>query len=153
MLERQSLCCEAIALQNFAANVKTAGREGKMLRAHARARCCIHCDCETFRSSTMRKTLCAALAAAAALLLTGPADQAAAMPISSHATISAAAKAPRVATAVRYWRRRHWAWPALDWSPRHYWYAPLEPYAHYYVWGPYWGHYCYNSGGYGACYM
>jgi hypothetical protein len=106
----------------------------------------------------MRQALYAALAAAAILVLTAPAKRAAAMPISP--AIWAAAKTSSAVTPAHYWRHhRYWAWRGTYlYPPRRYWYAPLAPYAHYYVWGPYWGHYCYNGrywgwGRYDLCYM
>jgi hypothetical protein len=94
----------------------------------------------------MRKALYAAFAAAAILVLAVPAKQAAAMPVASQAAIRTAAKTSRAVTPVRDRRHhRYWAWRGIYWYPRHYWYAPLSPHARYYVWGPYWGHYCYNG--------
>jgi hypothetical protein len=111
----------------------------------------------------MRKAPDAAVAATAIFILTAPTQHAAAAPITGAAAIGSAAKASRAVTPAHDWRRRqhwrsHWAWHGTYWDPRHYWYAPLAPYAHYYVWGHYWGDYCYNARywegrGYDACYM
>ncbi|HUC52091.1 MAG TPA: hypothetical protein VMA30_22100 [Xanthobacteraceae bacterium] len=107
----------------------------------------------------MRKALHAALAAAAILVLAAPAKPATAMPVASHAAIRMAAKTSSAVTRAHDWRHhRYWAWRGTYWYPRHYWYAPLSPRARYYVWGPYWGHHCYNGRyrGWGrndSCYM
>ncbi len=108
----------------------------------------------------MRKTLYAALAAAAILFVTVPANKATAMPIASPAVIGAAAAQPGTVTEVHYWRSHHrhwawrryrhwawhtWAWRGTYWYPRHYWYAYPQPYWHAYSWGPYWGWGWYHS--------
>lgn len=110
----------------------------------------------------MRKALYAALAAATVLVLTAPANQAVAAP----ANVDTTAENSSTVTPAQHRRHRHypasrdyWLPPGAYWSPRHYWYDPLNPDARYYVWGPYWGHYCYNPGRswgwphYLACYM
>lgn len=114
----------------------------------------------------MRKALYATLAAATVLLLTAPANQAAAAPLVVSANVDTTAKKSSAVKPAHRWRHHHyraardyWPAPGAYWSPRHYWYDPLNPNARYYVWGPYWGHYCYNPGRsrgwhpYLACYM
>ena len=107
----------------------------------------------------MYKTLCAALAATAVLVLTAPAHQATAMPLTASAAIGAAAKASGTtsgtATPVRYRRHHHdwasrdyWAWHGAYWAPRHYWYAAPLPYPHYDILDPYWGNFWYDPGRY-----
>jgi hypothetical protein len=114
----------------------------------------------------MRKALYATLAAATVFVLTAPANRAAAAPAAAPANVDTTVEKSSAATPAHHGRHRHyrlshddWALRGAYWYPRHYWYAPLNPNARYYVWGPYWGHYCYNPGrpwgwrGYIACYM
>lgn len=129
----------------------------------------------------MRRALYATLAAVAVLGLTAPANQAAAAPVVAPANVDTDAKTASAKTAsaktasaktasavnpAHHRRHRHyraardnWVPRSAYWSPRHYWYDPLNPNARYYVWGNYWGHYCYNPGRswgwhrYLACYM
>ena len=114
----------------------------------------------------MRKALYATLVAATVLVLTAPANQSVAAPFVASANVDTTAKKSSAVTPTHHWRHHHyrasrgyWPAPGAHWSPRHYWYDPLNPNARYYVWGPYWGHYCYNPGRswgwhpYLACYM
>lgn len=98
----------------------------------------------------MRKTLCAALAAAV-LILTASSHQATAMPLTALAATGAAAKISGAATPVHYARHHHdwashsyWAWRGAYWAPRHYWYAAPLPYPHYDILDPYWGTFWYD---------